>query len=153
MSHFPNVRRVVTAHDPATGKSIVDSDINLTPANPLDADGNPPPEGVIPGFTNVFKTTGGIPATNVQGEWFDVHGKKIGLVDQHGVVCRTVDCEFCSPAFTLFYLFPGDDHCLRVERWKDPSAYRNCFLLPLQLSADHDLTRLKSLPLATLPKT
>jgi hypothetical protein len=86
----PCLPLVPTGHD-QTGKSIIISDTTLTPANPLDPAGSPP-EGIIPGFTNVFKTTG-FPATNVQGPWYDVHGKKIGLVDQSGVVARIVDCE------------------------------------------------------------
>jgi hypothetical protein len=94
MSSLPPVRRVVTAHDPASGKSIVASDLSLIPANPLDPAGAPP-EGIIPGFTNIFKTVGH-PAANVQGSWYDVHGKKIGLVDESGVACRIVDCEFST---------------------------------------------------------
>ncbi|EXJ60492.1 hypothetical protein A1O7_04645 [Cladophialophora yegresii CBS 114405] len=86
---LPTTRRVVTGHD-QSGKSVIISDTSLTPANPLDPAGSPP-EGIIPGFTNLFKTTG-VPATNVQGPWYDVHGKKIGLVDQTGVVARIVDC-------------------------------------------------------------
>ncbi|KIW68692.1 hypothetical protein PV04_04616 [Phialophora macrospora] len=85
---LPTTRRVVTGHD-QTGKSTIISDTTLTPANPLDSAGSLP-EGIIPGFTNIFKTTG-FPATNVQGPWYDVHGKKIGLVDQSGVVARIVD--------------------------------------------------------------
>ncbi|KAJ9617128.1 hypothetical protein H2200_000849 [Cladophialophora chaetospira] len=85
---LPTTRRVVTGHN-NSGKSIIESDATLTPANPLDPAGSLP-TGIIPGFTNLFKTTG-FPATNVQGEWFDPHGKKIGLVDQDGVVARIVD--------------------------------------------------------------
>ena len=82
-------------HD-AGGKSIIEADTPLTPANPLDPAGNPP-TGIIPGFTNVFKTTG-FPASNVQGQWNDVHGKMIGLVDQSGVSCRVVDCMVFTPS-------------------------------------------------------
>lgn len=88
---LPTTRRVVTDHAPS-GKSIIASDETLTPANPLDPAGSLP-EGIIPGFTNLFKTSG-FPASNVQGDWYDPHGKKIGLVDQSGVVARIVDCEF-----------------------------------------------------------
>ncbi|KIW79942.1 hypothetical protein Z517_06557 [Fonsecaea pedrosoi CBS 271.37] len=86
---FPTVRRIVTGHDPNTGKSIIESDRALTPANPLDPTGSPP-TGIIPGFTNIFRTAG-VPAANVQGAWTDVHGRKIGLVDPSGVYCRVVD--------------------------------------------------------------
>ncbi|KIW90586.1 uncharacterized protein Z519_08369 [Cladophialophora bantiana CBS 173.52] len=91
---LPTTRRIVTGHD-STGKSIIESDITLTPANPLDATGAPP-TGVIPGFTNIFRTAG-FPAANVQGPWTDVHGKKIGLVDQAGVYCRIVDFPATGP--------------------------------------------------------
>ncbi|KIW10656.1 hypothetical protein PV08_11620 [Exophiala spinifera] len=88
MSSMPTTRRIVTGHDPA-GRSVIESDMVLTPANPVDPAGAPP-EGIIPGFTNLFKTTGW-PATNVQGDWYDAHGKKIGLVDESGVFGRIVD--------------------------------------------------------------
>ncbi|KIX92525.1 uncharacterized protein Z520_11845, partial [Fonsecaea multimorphosa CBS 102226] len=79
-------------HDPRTGRSIIESDAPLVPANPLDPTGTPPPvDSIIPGFTNVFRTRGN-PATNAQGPWEDVHGRKIGLVDPSGgVCCRVVD--------------------------------------------------------------
>ena len=80
-------RRIVTGHD-ANGKAIFDSDDTLTPANPLEADGSPP-EGIIPGFTTIFRTEGS-PAQS-QGPWTDHHGKKIPLTNQSGVVCRIVD--------------------------------------------------------------
>jgi len=51
--------------------------------------GRPPPKGIIPGFTNLYKTDG-IPA-KAQTPFVDVHGKKNGLVDQSGVFCRFVD--------------------------------------------------------------
>ncbi|EXJ76582.1 uncharacterized protein A1O5_01090 [Cladophialophora psammophila CBS 110553] len=91
---LPTTRRIVTGHD-STGKSIIESDITLTPANPLDATGASP-TGIIPGFTNIFRTAG-FPAANVQGPWTDVHGKKIGLVDQAGVYCRIVDFPATGP--------------------------------------------------------
>jgi hypothetical protein len=93
---FPPVRRIVTCHNPS-GQSIIESDKSLAPANPLDPQGSAP-TGVIPGFTNLFKTTGH-PATNVQGEWFDVYGKMIGLVDYSGVTGRIVDCMLLIPPF------------------------------------------------------
>ncbi|KAK7890489.1 hypothetical protein LTR67_008376 [Exophiala xenobiotica] len=68
---------------------MITSDTVLTPANPLDPEGRPPPKGIIPGFTNLYKTDG-IPA-KAQIPFVDVHGKKIGLVDQSGVFCRIVD--------------------------------------------------------------
>ncbi|KIW29842.1 uncharacterized protein PV07_05629 [Cladophialophora immunda] len=86
---FPTVRRIVTGHD-RTGRSIIESDRALTPANPLDPTGAPP-TGIIPGFTNLFRTAG-VPAADVRGTWTDdVHGRKIGLVDPSGVFCRVVD--------------------------------------------------------------
>ncbi|KIW44276.1 hypothetical protein, variant [Exophiala oligosperma] len=84
---LPTTRRIVTGHD-NNGKAIITSDAVLTPANPLDPEGNPP-TGIIPGFTNLYKTDG-IPA-KAQTPFVDVHGKKIGLVDQSGVYCRIVD--------------------------------------------------------------
>lgn len=60
----------------------------LTPANPVDPEGKPP-TGIIPGFTNIFRTDG-VPA-KVQGPWTEVHGKKIGLVAADGVYSRIVD--------------------------------------------------------------
>ncbi|KAL6251602.1 hypothetical protein RBB50_001812 [Rhinocladiella similis] len=84
---LPATRRIVTGHD-NNGKAIITSDAVLTPANPLDSEGNPP-TGIIPGFTNLYKTDG-IPA-KAQTPFVDVHGKKIGLVDQSGVFCRIVD--------------------------------------------------------------
>ncbi|OAP61635.1 hypothetical protein AYL99_03838 [Fonsecaea erecta] len=88
---FPTVRRIVTGHDSRTGKSVIETDDALTPANPLDPTGAPPPaDSIIPGFTNLFRTAG-VPATNVQGAWADVFGRKIGLVDPSGVFCRVVD--------------------------------------------------------------
>ena len=74
-------------HD-SNGKAIFDSDKVLTPANPLDPEGSPP-TGIIPGFTNLFRTDG-VPA-KAQGSWADVHGKKIGLVSPAGVYSRIVD--------------------------------------------------------------
>ncbi|KAK5191644.1 hypothetical protein LTR96_004407 [Exophiala xenobiotica] len=85
---FPTTRRIVTGHDD-NGKAMITSDTVLTPANPLDPEGRPPPNGIIPGFTNLYKTDG-IPA-KAQTPFVDVHGKKIGLVDQSGVFCRIVD--------------------------------------------------------------
>jgi len=84
---FSTTRRIITGHD-ANGKAVFDSDKVLTPANPLDPAGNPP-TGIIPGFTNLYKTDG-IPA-NAQGPFVEVHGKRVGLVDQSGVFCRIVD--------------------------------------------------------------
>ncbi|KAL2394473.1 hypothetical protein ABEF95_000349, partial [Exophiala dermatitidis] len=80
-------RRIVTGHD-SNGKAIFTSDKILVPTNPLDPAGNPP-SGIIPGFTNLYKTDG-IPA-KAQTPFVDVHGKKIGLVDPSGVFCRIVD--------------------------------------------------------------
>ncbi|KAK4943717.1 hypothetical protein LTR10_016814 [Elasticomyces elasticus] len=84
---MPTTRRVVTGLD-ANGKSVIIDDKVLTPANPLDPEGNPP-SGPIPGFTNIAKTDG-MPAKS-QTPFVDYHGKKIGLVDQSGVFCRIVD--------------------------------------------------------------
>ncbi|EXJ93441.1 hypothetical protein A1O1_01833 [Capronia coronata CBS 617.96] len=84
---FSTTRRIVTGHD-IHGKAIFTSDKVLTPANPLDPAGSPP-TGIIPGFTNLYKTDG-IPA-KAQTPFVDVHGKKIGLVDPSGVYCRIVD--------------------------------------------------------------
>ncbi|EHY55147.1 hypothetical protein HRR83_005602 [Exophiala dermatitidis] len=84
---MPTTRRVVTDHD-SNGKAIFTSDQTLVPANPLDPAGNPS-TGIIPGFTNLYKTDG-IPA-KAQTPFVDVHGKKIGLVDPSGVFCRIVD--------------------------------------------------------------
>ena len=72
----------------AQGRSIIESDQVLTPANPVDPEGKPP-TGIIPGFTNLFRTDG-VPA-KVQGPWSEVHGKKIGLVAPDGVYSRIVD--------------------------------------------------------------
>lgn len=44
MSTLPPVRRIVTGHSP-DGKAIFDSDEVLVPANPIDPDGGPVPEG------------------------------------------------------------------------------------------------------------
>ncbi|KAK5058812.1 hypothetical protein LTR84_011076 [Exophiala bonariae] len=84
---LPTTRRIVTGHD-QHGHAIFDSDETLTPANPLDSTGGPP-SGIIPGFTNLFRTDG-VPA-KAQGPWDDVHGKKIGLVSPAGVYARIVD--------------------------------------------------------------
>ncbi|RVX70385.1 hypothetical protein B0A52_05884 [Exophiala mesophila] len=84
---LPTTRRIVTGHN-AQGRSIIESDQVLTPANPVDPEGKPP-TGIIPGFTNLFRTDG-VPA-KVQGPWSEVHGKKIGLVAPDGVYSRIVD--------------------------------------------------------------
>jgi hypothetical protein len=89
MTRFPVlVTEIHSGHDD-NGKAMITSDTVLTPANPLDPEGRPPPKGIIPGFTNLYKTDG-IPA-KAQTPFVDVHGKKIGLVDQSGVFCRIVD--------------------------------------------------------------
>lgn len=44
MSSLPPIRRIVTGHN-ADGKAIFDKDEILTPANPVDAQGGPVPEG------------------------------------------------------------------------------------------------------------
>lgn len=84
----PNVTNMLILGHNAEGKSIIESDQVLTPANPVDPEGKPP-TGIIPGFTNIFRTDG-VPA-KVQGPWTEVHGKMIGLVAADGVYSRIVD--------------------------------------------------------------
>ncbi|KAK5071457.1 hypothetical protein LTR64_004765 [Lithohypha guttulata] len=89
MAELPPVRRIVTDHSP-DGKAIIGQDQILTPANPLDPSGGPPPpNSLVPGFTSIFRTDGH-PAS-AQGPWTDPHGQMQNLVSNEGVVCRIVD--------------------------------------------------------------
>ncbi|KAK5101193.1 hypothetical protein LTS08_004799 [Lithohypha guttulata] len=89
MAELPPVRRIVTDHSP-DGKAIIGQDQILTPGNPLDPSGGPPPpNSLIPGFTSIFRTDGH-PAS-AQGPWTDPHGQMQNLVSNEGVVCRIVD--------------------------------------------------------------
>ncbi|KAH8690797.1 cupin domain-containing protein [Talaromyces proteolyticus] len=92
---YPPVRRIVTGHN-ALGKSVVESDMQLIPAETTSINGTAALIGTL-AFTNCYRSDKLPP--DVQEKWKDPFGLPLPLIGENAAMVRIVDTP---PGYSAF---------------------------------------------------